>query len=157
MPRDRDYASIWEEVGPTLWRALYAYTGGRREIADDAVAEAFALVMEHDGEVRDPKAYCYRVAFRLAAADLRHERRNGQVLDAEWAEPAGAAAEDRLDIMEGLRRLPPRHRSAVYLHYQADLPVREIARLLGTSGPAVRVRLMRGRRKLAELLGDDEP
>src|SRR6266480_4730592 len=75
MPGNRDYASIWQEVGPTLWRALYAFTGGRREIADDAVAEAFALVMERDGQVRDPRAYCYRVAFRLAGAEMRRERR----------------------------------------------------------------------------------
>jgi RNA polymerase sigma-70 factor, ECF subfamily len=61
-----------------------------------------------------------------------------------------------LDIMAALRRLPPTQRAAVYLHYQADLPVREVARLLGTNGPAVRVRLMRGRRRLAELLGEDE-
>jgi DNA-directed RNA polymerase specialized sigma24 family protein len=44
----------------------------------------------------------------------------------------------------------------VYLHYQADLPVAEVARLIGTSTAAVKVHLMRGRRRLAELLGDDE-
>ena len=154
MSGNRDYASIWEEVGPTLWRAVYAYSGGRKEVADDAVAEAFALVMERDGDVRDPRAYCYRVAFRLASADLRRERASGGEL--ADADSGAGTPEDRLDILEALRHLPPTQRAAVYLHYQADLPVREIARLLGTNGPAVRVRLMRGRRKLAELLGDEE-
>lgn len=37
-----DFDAIWREAGPAIWRAVYAYVGGRREIADDAVAEAFA-------------------------------------------------------------------------------------------------------------------
>lgn len=40
--RPTDIEEVFREVSPTLWRALYAYSGGRREIADDAVAEAFA-------------------------------------------------------------------------------------------------------------------
>jgi DNA-directed RNA polymerase specialized sigma24 family protein len=44
----------------------------------------------------------------------------------------------------------------VYLHYRADLPVREVAHITGMSSAAVRVHLMRGRRRLAELLGDED-
>jgi DNA-directed RNA polymerase specialized sigma24 family protein len=33
----------------------------------------------------------------------------------------------------------------VFLHYQADLPVQEVARLMGTSSAAVKVHLHRGR------------
>jgi DNA-directed RNA polymerase specialized sigma24 family protein len=42
------------------------------------------------------------------------------------------------------------------MHYEADLPVQEVARRMGTSTGAVRVHLFRGRRRLRELLGDDE-
>jgi DNA-directed RNA polymerase specialized sigma24 family protein len=59
-----DFDQVWREVGPVLWRAIVAYAGGRSDIADDAVAEAFARAIERDGQVRDPKAYLYRVAFR---------------------------------------------------------------------------------------------
>jgi RNA polymerase sigma-70 factor (ECF subfamily) len=44
----------------------------------------------------------------------------------------------------------------VYLHYQADLPVADVARMMGTSSAAVKVHLMRGRRRLAALLADEE-
>jgi DNA-directed RNA polymerase specialized sigma24 family protein len=50
----------------------------------------------------------------------------------------------------------PGQRAAVYLHYQADLPVREIAGLMGTSAATVKVQLSRGRRRLAQILGTGE-
>ena len=157
MDGGRDYEEIWREVGPTLWRAVYAFSGGRREIADDAVAEAFAAAMERNGEVRDPKAYCYRVAFRLAAGDLRRERAATPTSD-ETAGPAeDQGHEARMDILTALRDLSPTQRAAVYLHYHADLPVREVARLLGASGPAIWVQLMRGRRRLSEVLRERQP
>ena len=58
--------------------------------------------------------------------------------------------------MVALRRLTPSQRAAVYLHYRADLPVREVAQVMGTSSAAVKVHLMRGRRRLAELLRESE-
>jgi hypothetical protein len=54
-------------------RAILAYSGGRRDVADDAVAEAFARTIERDDQVRDPKAYLYRLAFRIASAELRRD------------------------------------------------------------------------------------
>jgi RNA polymerase sigma factor (sigma-70 family) len=146
-----DFDAIWREWSRVVWRAVYAFAGGRRDVADDAVAEAFARAIERDGAVRDPRAYVFRVAFRLAAAEMK--RGSGQV---ELSEEAREDAPDLGDLLRALRRLSPSQRAAVYLHYEADLPVRETARLMGTSAAAVRVHLMRGRRRLAALLDEDD-
>jgi RNA polymerase sigma factor (sigma-70 family) len=146
-----DWDAIWRDAGRTLWRAILAYSGGRRDVADDAVAEAFARAIERDVGIRDPLPYLYRVAFRIAAAELRRERTTDP--------PRDLPAEDEhalVDLMPALRRLSPSQRAALYLRYAADLPVREVAGLMGTSSAAVRVHLMRGRRRLARLLGEDE-
>ena len=60
------------------------------------------------------------------------------------------------DLMGAMRQLSPRTRAAIYLHYQADLPIREVARLTGSSVAAVKVQLHRGRKRLRELLGAEE-
>ena len=60
-----------------------------------------------------------------------------------------------VDLFDALAQLPPGQRAALFLHYQADLPTREVARLMGTSAAVVRVHLMRGRRRLAELLKEE--
>jgi RNA polymerase sigma-70 factor (ECF subfamily) len=146
-----DFDAIWRDNGPTLWRAVRAYSGGRRDVADDAVAEAFARAIERDGQIRDPVPYLYKIAFRIAAAELRRNRD-------EPVRGDGPAEDDPplVDLGPALRRLSPSQRAAVYLHYVADLPVREVAALMGTSAVAVRVHLTRGRRRLAELLGEGE-
>lgn len=148
MGDDHDFEAIWREEGQNLWRAILAFSGGRRDVADDAVAEAFARAMERSASVRDPKAYLFRIAFRIAAADLR--RKDRVVEDHVVTDP-----EPLVDLLDAMRRLTPAQRAAVYLHYRVDMPVKEIARLLDTTGAAVRVNLMRGRRRLAELLGED--
>ena len=59
-------------------------------------------------------------------------------------------------LVPALRQLSPAQRAAVVLHYEADLPVQEVARRMGTSAGAVKVHLFRGRRRLRELLGEEE-
>jgi len=149
-----DYDAIWRGSGAMLWRAVYAYSGGRRDVADDAVAEAFARVMARGAEVRDPVAYLYRVAFRVASAELARSGKEGaDVPEIAIADPTQNGLPD---LLRALKELTPAQRAAVYLHYRADMPVRQVAELMGTSSAAVKVHLMRGRRRLAALLGEDD-
>src|SRR3712207_3505894 len=73
LRQDADFDELYRHVGPRLWRAILAYTGGRRDLTDDVVAEAFARTLESGANVRDPARYVFRVAFRLAAAELKRE------------------------------------------------------------------------------------
>ncbi|HEX3300184.1 MAG TPA: RNA polymerase sigma factor [Actinomycetota bacterium] len=149
-----DYDAIWRQSGATLWRAVYAYSGGRRDVADDAVAEAFARVMARGAGVRDPLAYLYRVAFRVASAELA--RRGKEVAEVPEIAVVDPTQNGLPDLLRALKELSPAQRAAVYLHYHADMPVRQVADLMGTSSAAVKVHLMRGRRRLAALLGQDD-
>ena len=79
-PAGSDLELLYRESGPQLWRAIYAFAGGRRDIADDAVAEAFARAIERVTTIREPLPWIYRTAFRIAATssnanDVNHSRR----------------------------------------------------------------------------------
>jgi RNA polymerase sigma-70 factor, ECF subfamily len=147
---EHDYERVFRETGPHLWRALYAFTGGRRQIAEEAMAEAFARAMEHHG-IRDPASWIYRTAFRIARLELDRERRPPPPTD-DVDEPPN----DLRDLVEALRRLPPNQRAAVVLRYEADLPVDDIARRMGLSPSTVRVHLHRARTRLRELLKPED-
>lgn len=54
-----------------------------------------------------------------------------------------------------MRRLRPRHREVLVLHYVAELPLDEVARALRLPLGTVKSRLNRARRALAEQLGDE--
>lgn len=45
--------AVYREQSPRLWRALVAY-GGSPDIADDAVAEAFAQACRRGEEIHSP-------------------------------------------------------------------------------------------------------
>jgi RNA polymerase sigma-70 factor, ECF subfamily len=150
-----NYEQVFRDAAPGLWRTVYAFAAGRRAVADDAVAEAFARALEHAGQIRDPVPWLYRTAFRLAAEDLRRVHR-GPGMDPEPEPDQAASAAGLAALVPALRQLSPAQRAAVVLHYEADLPVQEVARRMGTSAGAVKVHLFRGRRRLRELLGDDE-
>jgi hypothetical protein len=66
---------VYRDHGARLWRAVFAFAGDR-QIADDAIAEAFAQALRRGNELRDPLAWIWRVAFRVAAGELkeRHAR-----------------------------------------------------------------------------------
>ena len=56
--------------------------------------------------------------------------------------------------MTGLNRLPAAQREAIALHHFADLPVHEVAALLGVPTGTVKARLSRGRAALAGLVSE---
>jgi RNA polymerase sigma-70 factor, ECF subfamily len=136
-----------------LWRAVYAFASDS-EIASDAVAEAYAQVLRRGSAVRDPQAWTWRVAFRIAAGALKSRRAAGAAAPAEAGDYSDRYADP--DLLNALRRLPESQRAAVVLFYYADLPVSQIAEGLGSSSLAVRAHLSRGRRRLRQLLGDDD-
>jgi RNA polymerase sigma-70 factor (ECF subfamily) len=148
---EQDLELLYREHGDRLWRAVVAYAGDR-EVASDAVAEAFAQALRRGGELRDPLSWIWRSAFRIAAGDLKERGRigTGSTVPRTF-EPGDPAT----DLIAALARLSPKQRSAVVLHHYAGYPVKEVAAIIGSTPAAVKVHLMRGRTRLRELLGDD--
>jgi RNA polymerase sigma-70 factor (ECF subfamily) len=107
--------------------------------------------MAHAGEIEQPVSWLYRVAFRLAAQELARE---GTTTHDESASTADLDSAGLAELFSALAKLPPRQRAAVFLHYQMDLPVSEIAYRLQVSAATARVHLWRGRNQLKALLGE---
>jgi RNA polymerase sigma-70 factor, ECF subfamily len=147
----QDLELLYVEHGNRLWWALVAFSGDR-EIASDAEAEAFAQALRRGDAIRDPLAWIWKAAFRIAAGELQER---GRVVQAA-SEPSYELPESAAEVAAALRQLPARQRAAVVLHYYADRPIREIAAILGTSPSTVAVHLHRGRNRLRDLLGDND-
>ena len=148
---DQELARLFEEVRPRLWRSLYAFARDR-EVATDAVSEAFAQYLVRRGEVRSPEAWVWRAAFRIAAGELKRRGSTSFVPAPE------AVAEDREtnELLGALDQLTPRQRAVTVLRYYVGYRPAEIAEILGTSASTVRVHLLRARRRLLPLLEDHD-
>jgi len=153
--RVRDHNDLIEEaylrVAPQLWRSLVAFSGDR-EIATDAVAEAFAQVLRRGTDVRDVERWVWKVGYRIAAGELKRRGRDVEPLDPATYE----LPHDAIAVAEILGRLSPKRRAAIVLHYLADIPNAEIARILGVTSATVRVHLHQGRKRLRQLMEESD-
>jgi RNA polymerase sigma-70 factor (ECF subfamily) len=147
-----DLGAIFDANAAALYRTILAYTGGRSDVAEEAVAEAFARATAHLDRIRDPVAWLYRVAFNVATDELRRDRHRGSGVQPEPVESPPEAT----GLFDAMRHLPPRERAAMVLFYVNDLPVAEVASRMGLASATVRVHLMKGRRRLRDLLGDED-
>jgi RNA polymerase sigma-70 factor (ECF subfamily) len=147
----RGLERLYREDGARLWRALVAFSGDR-DVASDAVAEAFAQALGRGDSLRDARGWVWRTAFRIAAGELKDRRRFQAI-----ASDAGYEMEDPPGrLVAGLARLSPNQRSALVLHYYAGYPAKEIAGILGSSAATVRVHLSQGRKRLRRILEEHD-
>jgi RNA polymerase sigma factor (sigma-70 family) len=143
--------SVYREDGARLWRAVFL-TSGSREVADDAVAEAFAQALRRGRAVRDPAAWVWRTAFRIAAGELKERGR----MEAFVEEPVMRMPEAFVDLWRALAGLPFKQRASIVLADYAGWSHREIAKALGSSVSAVGVHVHRARKRLRILLEDPD-
>ena len=141
--------TIYREHGRRLWWAVLAYSGDR-EVASDSVSEAFAQALRRGDALIDPLAWVWKTAFRVAGRELQQRRRSRPLVDSsyELPEPAG--------LFWALGRLSSRQRAIVVLFHYAGYRQAEIADLLDIAKATVSVHLFRGRKRLRQLLEDDD-
>jgi RNA polymerase sigma-70 factor, ECF subfamily len=153
VTRDATHAIelLYREHGARMWRGLLAFSGDP-EVASDAVAEAFAQALHRGDAIRDPRAWVWRAAFQIAKGDLRDRRRVGPLT----GEALGSyeMEEPDLVLLSALGKLGEKPRAAIVMHHASGYPVGEIAATLGVSPAAVKMHLLRARRRLRALLED---
>ena len=142
---------LYRDHGDRLWRSVYAATGDRG-ITDDAVAEAFTQALRRGGELRDPLAWIWRAAFRIASGELKERRRRiGFGLSDGYAPPPEIGS-----LGVSLGTLSPKQRASVILRYYLGYDARTIAGVIGSTPGAVRVHLSVARRRLRSLMEEDD-
>ena len=132
-----------------------------RDLAEDATQQALLTMWRDLPKLRDPArfdAWSYRLLVRACYAEARRTRHwapNIRLLPVDEpvvAEGLGMVV-DRDQLERGFRRLSIDHRAVVVLHHYLDLPLDEVADVLGVPVGTVRSRLhhaMRGLRAALE-------
>ncbi len=134
-----DAADVMQETYLRIWRSLRTYRG----------EAAFAT-------------WAYRIAANTAMTHLKRRSREAEPVDpanlAPMERPAPAAAEplDPGVLDEALARLPAPMRTVLVMKDVYGFSLAEIAKQVGATEGAVKVRVFRARRRLAEeLYGND--
>ena len=139
-----DFSAFYSAHFPRLVGSLVLYTGDR-ELAMDLAQETMARAYRDWRKVSHldaPPAWLHRVAFNLANSAFRRrliERRSAKRLDDPSQTPHhDTDAADAMDVRARVSTLPPRQKTALVLRYFADMPITEVAQVMGCAEGTVR-------------------
>lgn len=148
MPRptgDADFADYFRGRVVPMRRLAYALCGDWHT-AEDLVQTAFVALYRNWGGIRPESldAYARRVLVNTFLSHRRNRRRESVTASLPEAPVIGADPGARIDLGRALAELPPRQRAAVVLRHIEDLPVSEVADILGMAEGTVKSQTARG-------------
>lgn len=154
-----DFDGWYAATRPLLAPALSAWCGDV-DLASDALDEAFVRAVERwdrVGALASPSGWVWRTATNVVR---RRTKRRG-VEEGLWRRRAGPEESPTVDpngadvdLQRALLLLTDRQRTAVSLFYLADLPVREVAEVMGVATGTVDATLHQARHLLSRHLGE---
>ena len=145
------FAQVWEAYGHRLYRFCLLQMKNPAD-AEDVLQDVFVKRLYQAPKFKSPeheRSWLYRVALNLCRDEWRRKRRSELPLAA--AEGVFLPPEE-LSLLDQVSNLPEKQRTVLHLHYYQGYGLQEIARLLGVTVPAVKMRLKRGREALRKEL-----
>jgi len=146
------FESFYHREFPAIRAVVWALTGNvwtAEEVAQDAFLQAhhnWERVCDYD----EPGAWVRRVAINLATSRLRRGVREVRALtrvagrrQEDWSMPDSSR-----EFCAAVRSLPRQQAAVLALHYYEDLPVADIAAILGLAEGTVKAHLHKGRDSL---------
>ena len=156
------FASLAVAVGDRLHAVSHRILRDT-DLAEDATQQALLTIWRDLPKLRDPArfdAWSYRVLVNACYSEARRTRHwtpNLHLLPVD--EPAVGedmgVVVDRDQLERGFRRLSIDHRAVVVLHHYLDLPLDEVAEVIGVPVGTVRSRLHHAMRGLRAALDAD--
>ncbi len=146
---------------------IFRYAAGRtgsRTVADDVLNDTMVGALEglhrYDADKGSFASWLFTIASRRVADHDRRRvqlwrflgRRNNNDVNNDMLD-ALIRSEDQEHVRQAVQRLPKRQREIVLLRYVGELSFRDVARVLGISEGAARMRVNRALRRLAEEMG----
>jgi RNA polymerase sigma-70 factor (ECF subfamily) len=133
------------------------------DLAEDATQQALLAIWRDLPQLRDPArfdAWSYRLLVRACYAEVRRTRREAPNLhlleiDEPMVVDTSGQVVDRDQLERAFRHLSISHRAVVVLHHYLDMPLGEVAEVLGLPPGTVRSRLHHAMRGLRAAIDAD--
>ncbi len=139
----------------TVYRIALNITHNPQD-AFDVCQDVFIKLIKHKDKIENAdhlKAWLIRVSVNCSKSLVSSAHRTKVISLSEVKESELAYnSETRLELCETVMRLPEKYSTVIYLFYYEDMKISEIARSLGLTESAVKLRLSRGREKLKKIL-----
>ncbi len=152
-----DFNTLYTKYSADVFR-FAMYLSGNRSDAEDITSETFvrAWTAPEPIVMATVKGYLLTIARNLFLQECRKRSRSApldeRVRDPRPGPEVEMERKTEYDVvMAGLQQLPEADRAALLMSTLEGLPYEEIARALGISLPAVKMKIHRSRLKLSQL------
>jgi len=158
-------ANAWRAWHSETFAALYAYAlwrcGGRNELADEVVQEAWLIAVRRIAEFQPARAsfltWLRAIVGNVIRNQLRQKRRRTPTVSLNGTHAISASSADRGErITETLASLPEHYETVLRAKYVDGCTVEEIARERSESPKAIESLLTRARQAFREAFERDE-
>ncbi len=153
-----DLEQVIRRYADAVYRLAYARMHESAD-AEDVFQDVFLRYAEKAPAFRDEehrKAWLLRVTINRCKSLHRAAWRKRRA-SLEVAPAVIFPTREETDLDDALRRLSPKHRTVIHLHYYENYSTKEIAEVTGQKAATVRVQLARARAALKDLLEGGEP
>ena len=159
---DEAFAQHFQSHAQALWKTAMGclrHDADAADVLQETAIKAWRAIPSFDGR-SDVATWLTRILLNACFDELRSRRRlvplpdqamDDAPLSPREPSPDDEAASARLDVHAVIDRLPFNDRTILTLFYVNDLPIRQVAEVLGISEGAVRTRLTRARARFKEL------
>lgn len=167
MDRLREqFSQIYDQYIEKIYRFVYLKVDSQ-ETAEDITSKVFIKGWEsyqkQGAGIENPRAFLYQIA-RNAVVDYYRERGRTKTVSSEILpeivdsgkniqEKAVLSADLEL-AKKAIKKLKQEHQDVIIWHYLEDMPISEIAGLVGKPEGTVRVMLHRGLKELRGLINE---
>ena len=157
---------LLEAVQEPLYRYIFRLVG-ERTLTEDILQEVFIRIYRKLRWLREPELFrpwAYRIASREAFKHLKRERRwREEIRDESTLEAIPAQSPEESNAPELIEHLPslierasPASRAVLILHYLHEMPLAEVAAVLGIALGTVKSRLAYGLESLRSAIREQE-
>lgn len=161
---NEQFGQIYDQYIDKIYRFVYLKVNSQ-ETAEDITSKVFLKGWEAfqspKAEIKNPGAFLYQIA-RNAVVDHYREKGRTKVVSVDAgpqiADP-GTDAHDKAIlnadisvIKTAIQKLKPEQQDVIVWHYLDDMPIADIAQLLGKPAGTVRVMLHRGLKDLRGII-----
>ena len=157
------FDALYEKYKNTLLRMAYLVSGQMYD-AEDIVQETFVKCFLHIGDLKKNEGFrpwLFQILYRTAYAHGRKRKREIPEEDIAIRADAtdGVTCLDRIiqtetdwKVKQAVQSLDFKHRAVVVLYYFNEMPIKEIASVLGCTEGTAKSRLFAARKKLKDKL-----
>jgi RNA polymerase sigma-70 factor (sigma-E family) len=147
----RAFEDVYRSEYARMTRVAHLITGSN-EHAEEVVQDAFVALYQRFDQVLDPSGYLYRAVVNGCRMRLRRRQMAERVRHLRPIGAVGVGPPELDETWSALARLSPRRRAVVVLRFYADLPLDDIAEVMGCATGTVKSQLHRALAQLKDMV-----